>query len=441
LPKLVEKLPVHAGQGELWLARSDDDPFGVSDIVVKYLTINSDPTTANKDRRRFAREVRCQSLLGHVAIMPILQFNLEDERPWYSMPRADATLDDVLDKGTVLTPAQMLPIIWTVMNAVEFAHNEGVLHRDLKPANILHLPGASQENTGWVVADFGLCRDRNSKSSRITQVRTRVGTVEYMAPEQFDDAHQVGVTADIFALGRVIAHCLTGRVPFPTIRWPDLPDIFRAVVRRCVAEDPAERYQSINALRSDIVAVMAGGEQLVNPISECRRLLGVAFAANHSPESIHSLADWFTANGSDEQLHVQMVAELQHATIQSISQQCPEQSSAIFRNFDRFTSGSFPFSFTDTIARFFESVYLSTSDELLQRVALRRILLVGYTHHRFYPRDTFCRLASTATGPAVVMISSLIREEPDAASFIAEVGLNYSFAPMIKDAILGSAKG
>lgn len=266
---MKSKLPVHAGQGELWLAQSDD-PFG-GDIVVKFLVINSDPAVADEDRRRFAREVRCQSLLSHSAIMPILQFNLEAERPWYSMPQADATLDDVLENVSALTPPQLVPIIWTVMDAVEFAHSEGVLHRDLKPANILHLPGAAQESTGWVVADFGLCRDRHSKSSRITQVRTRVGTDEYMAPEQFDDAHQVGVTADIFSLGRVIAHCLTGRMPFPAVRWVDLPDQFRAVVRRCVAEDPSERYQSIAALRADILALSVGGEQLVNPTSECKR--------------------------------------------------------------------------------------------------------------------------------------------------------------------------
>lgn len=432
VPLLVSRMQVPAGQGELWLAKSAD-PWA-PEPVVKFLVINSDPEVAEQDKKRFAREVRCQSTLQHPGIMPILQYGLEGGRPWYSMPRADATLSDLIDRRP-LSSDQLAPVIFPVLDALEYAHSEGVLHRDIKPANILHLPWPHSSGSGWVVADFGLCRDRRSASSRITQVQSRVGTVEYMAPEQFDDAHEVGVTADIYSLGRVLAHCLTGRVQFPMTRWNEIPEQLRHAVRRCSAEDPAERYQCIGDLRADLLALMAQGDNLTNPLEEARRILGLISATGSTAQLVAQFVGLLAAKSSNEFLYIQLMPEVGPQLVAEMCRLHPDVSSDIFRQFDRYAGGSFTFSYTDHVARFFEYVYNATADEGVRRLALRRILLIGYSHHRFFVRDTFCRLASAATGPTVVMISALLREEPEAARFLTESTYTFSYAPLIQSTL------
>lgn len=432
LPHLLTKLAVEAGQGELWLA-GNEDPFG-DEVVVKFLTINPDPGIAAEDTRRFAREVRCQSTLRHPGIMPILQYDVESSRPWYSMPKAGTTLDDVL-RRTRISGEQMMSIIMAVMDAVEYAHLEGILHRDLKPANILYVSNPTAGNSGWVVADFGLCRDGRSASTRITRTHTMMGTIAYMAPEQFDDAHEVGPTADVHAIGKIIAHCLTGKVPFPYMPWDDIPDQFRQLVHRCVAEKPDDRYQSIAALRGDLITLAAGGDRLLNPLEEASRLLDEVQGGVGVPYSVASLVRLLTNNSTDDFLHIKLVPRVKRTALEWVQRFHPNEFSLIVRDFDRHMEGSFSFSYTDHVANFFESVYRIAQDESIKRLAARRILIIGHEHNRYYVRDAFCRIASIAQGPDAVTIAGLLTDLPGPASFIRDAGSDYRYAPVIRDAL------
>lgn len=309
--------------------------------------------------------------------MPILQFNVEVGRPWYSMPRASTTLDDVL-RGTSMTNEQMIPVIMAVLDALEHAHSEGILHRDLKPANILYVSNPAAGSSGWVVADFGLCRDGRSASTRITRTHTMMGTVAYMAPEQFDDAHEVGATADVHAIGKIIAHCLTGKSPFPYTPWDDIPAQFRQLVRRCVAERPEDRYQNIAALRGDLIALVVGGDSLLNPLEEAGRLLDEVQGRVPwpDPDSVANLIRLLMNNSTDNFLHIQLVPKIKHTALRMMQDFRPHEFASIMRNFDRHMEGSFSFSYTDHVANFFECVYGIAQDESIKRLAARRILII-----------------------------------------------------------------
>jgi serine/threonine protein kinase len=119
------------------------------------------------------------------------------------MPEAEMTLEDFIKrKPSGVDPTDAAEIVLTVIDAIEYAHEQGVYHRDLKPANILLLDGR------WVVGDFGMCRDLTSDSTTITRSNTVVGTVAYIAPEQYDDGHVIDASADVYALGKVFIHLL-----------------------------------------------------------------------------------------------------------------------------------------------------------------------------------------------------------------------------------------
>ncbi len=181
------------GQATLWDASRMDTG---SPVVVKELLYGANPERHEAEKKRFQREVRCQMMLRHEGIIPIIGVELDDSKPWYVMPRAEKSLQDSLQPPAKLAEPEILAMMVDVIEAIEFAHSEGVIHRDLKPGNILRYNGR------WVVADFGMCMDRFSNSTTLTQSNFGLGTIQYMAPEQFDSAHDVTEAADIPALSR-----------------------------------------------------------------------------------------------------------------------------------------------------------------------------------------------------------------------------------------------
>ncbi|XHL93391.1 serine/threonine-protein kinase [Streptomyces niveus] len=245
------KLAKIAVGGQATIHRGVDIDTGLR-VALKYLTPEGNkktsPTEAAKERTRFLREVREQSRLDHINVMPILGFSGRGQKPWYAMPLATASLQDALS-STNQGVEWALDVVHKIINGMEHAHNEGVVHRDLKPNNILYL-----ENE-WVVSDFGFCRNINSESLRITQPERLVGTLIYAAPEQFDDAHTVGPTADIYSIGKILIHCLTWNMPPPGgNRLNEISEALKPTVVRCVAEDPRQRFQKMSDLRESLLS-------------------------------------------------------------------------------------------------------------------------------------------------------------------------------------------
>jgi eukaryotic-like serine/threonine-protein kinase len=235
---LKEKL-ASGGQAEIWL---------VEDVALRTEAVSKRlfPARWDQDRaeelRRFQREVRTQRQLSeaHKGIMPIIAEAFQCDPPFYIMPRASVVLRDLISPGSGMTPGVTTSILLTVCSAVGYAHTRGVLHRDLKPENILKL-----HRSGWVVGDFGLCRDLTTGSTTFTQTHVGFGTFAYMAPEQYDNAHEVGPEADVFSLGRILYHMLTGRSPAPYQHLDLLPAEFRDLVAVATAELPSDRFASV----------------------------------------------------------------------------------------------------------------------------------------------------------------------------------------------------
>jgi dienelactone hydrolase/tRNA A-37 threonylcarbamoyl transferase component Bud32 len=209
---------------------------------------------------RFLREIAIGARLQHPHILTLIDSGEAGGLLYYVMPFVEGeSLRDKLGKHPNGLPvAEVHRTLVEVVDALEHAHKHGLVHRDVKPENIL------LRDRHAMVVDFGVARALRGQSSMetLTQVGITVGTPAYMAPEQAAGDANVDHRADIYAVGVVAYEMLCGHAPFSgppeavimahvTREAPhqtNVSDAWKAIVSRCMAKDPAARYQSATDL-------------------------------------------------------------------------------------------------------------------------------------------------------------------------------------------------
>lgn len=222
--------------------------------------------TRNGDfRSRFERESAIAIGLEHPNVVPAYASgtSTDDELCYLAMRFIHGVdLLRMLDDRGALGIDETISIARQVAAALDAAHEHGLIHRDVKPANILIEAGTNQVYLG----DFGIAK--SNTMPRLTVTGTFLGTPLYAAPEQVR-GEDVDRRADVYSLGRVIQHCLTGRPPeqFLTFKPP-----VERVLRKALAADPAQRYPTCGALVKDLAASVRRDRVI-------RRGAGIASAA------------------------------------------------------------------------------------------------------------------------------------------------------------------
>lgn len=237
------------GMGVVYLARQLK-----LDRLVALKVIRPDVANSDEFAARFEREARALACLSHPNIVGIHDFGERDGLFYCLMEYIDGTSLAELSMAQSLTPTESLQIVSDICNAMQFAHDNGVVHRDIKPNNIL------VNTQGQVkIADFGLAKLNELDASvmtQLTQTRQVFGTPKYMAPEQTESAKEVDHRADIYSLGVVFYELLTGELPIGRFDLPSqrvqvdvkLDD----VVLRALEKHPERRYQSARDMQTDI---------------------------------------------------------------------------------------------------------------------------------------------------------------------------------------------
>jgi serine/threonine-protein kinase len=221
------------------------------------------------DRERFEAEARAAAKLDHPGIVPVYEVGESDGRPYFSMKYVRGqTLAQRLSEGP-LTSREAARMLATVARAIHFAHMRGVLHRDLKPSNIL-----LDEQGEPHVTDFGLAKQISDAT--VTKTGAVLGTPAYMAPEQAAGMRgQLGPRSDVYSLGVILYHMLTGRPPFqaaspaemvmlvleqdpvpPRMLNPKADRDLEMICLRCLQKPSDLRYASAAALADDLEAYL-----------------------------------------------------------------------------------------------------------------------------------------------------------------------------------------
>jgi serine/threonine protein kinase len=229
--------------------------------------IGRDPAFAD----RFAREAQALAHLNHPGIVALYEFGKAGELHFLIMEFMDGgNLRQRLAEKKLL-PRDALAIVPQICDALQFAHDQGIVHRDIKPENIL------LDRHGRVkVADFGLAKilgtaaepalKKDPGSGALTEVGKTMGTPHYMSPEQESRPEEVDHRTDIFALGVVFYQLLTGELPTgqkdrPSSKVP-VDRRLDDVVQQALEKDPALRYQQARKFKEDIESIAAGPAQV-----------------------------------------------------------------------------------------------------------------------------------------------------------------------------------
>src|SRR5262245_23464251 len=263
----IERLAGKGGMGVVYKATQVD--LGRS-VALKPIA----PEVAHdaRFRERFRRESRLAASIDHPNVIPVYEAGEADGSLFISMRWvAGPDLLTLIKRGGGLEPDQAARIVAQAAAALDSAHDHALIHRDVKPANVLVVAGRGEHA---YLTDFGLVK-RTKMSTKVTDSGEFVGTLDYVAPEQIEG--KADACSDIYSLGCVLFHSLTGRVPFerdseiakiaahlhedpppPSEVSPGLPPQFDEVVTRAMAKDRAARYETAGEMGEAAVAVAQG---------------------------------------------------------------------------------------------------------------------------------------------------------------------------------------
>lgn len=230
--------------------------------------------------RRFEREVQHTSALQHPNTVSIYDFgHTPDGVFYYAMEYLDGVpLDRLVDAEHRLPAGRVVHVLAQAAEALAEAHAAGLVHRDLKPGNLMLCHRAGIPDVVKVL-DFGLVKDLTaSEEASVTNAHTVMGTPHYMAPEAITDPAKVDARSDLYSMGALAYHLLTGRTVFedrtvvgvcaqhvhrppePLIEHVDIEHALEELVLRCLAKDPNERPQSATELLRELRRCAASGQ-------------------------------------------------------------------------------------------------------------------------------------------------------------------------------------
>lgn len=257
-------------------------------------------------KARFLQEAQASVRIRSPHVARVLDVGeLEGGAPYIVMEYLDGIdLDHEIERLTKLDPTYACDLMLQACEALAVAHAAGVIHRDVKPAN-LFLTRAADGSPLLKVLDFGISKvlqPFGGADHNLTQTQTAMGSPPYMSPEQMRSTKTVDSRTDLWSLGVVLYRALTGRMPFEAESMPELcalvldanvpplcevaPELdpaLAAVVHRCLAAAPAERYENVAAL-AEALAPFAG-PGAAERAARVRRILANATGASAAVDS------------------------------------------------------------------------------------------------------------------------------------------------------------
>jgi serine/threonine protein kinase len=227
----------------------------------------------NEIKQRFKNEASTLARLQHANIVGLFDYYEDETGMYLIMEYAEGiALDDFIrDVTGPVAEERAVPIINRILKAFSYAHQQGIIHRDIKPANII-----ITKDDHVKILDFGIARLLGDSNHNLTKTGTQMGTIYYMSPEQVQ-GKKVDIRSDIYSLGVTFYQMLTGVNPYsgltteyevyskivkedlapPQEIYPGIPSYLSSVLKRALAKEPEDRFQSCEKFLTAIKSKLA----------------------------------------------------------------------------------------------------------------------------------------------------------------------------------------
>lgn len=275
IPEKIGKyrLVREVGRGATATVYLAENPFFPQPVALKHISFKDKGKDEAKWNRRLLKLLRAEESvakkLEHPNIIKIHEAVIEEDQAYIVMEYfPGTTLEDFCSFEKMLPIHRAVSIVFKCAMALDYAYRQGIVHRDIKPANIL-----IDENDNVKITDFGLALNVNKKSDRDSTFIMGVGSPAYMSPEQIK-SYPLNQKTDLYSLGVVLFHLLTGRLPFraknpaqlvykiinadpPSASQlnPDVPEQMDSVIRKALEKDLYSRYKNGAEFAKDLSAV------------------------------------------------------------------------------------------------------------------------------------------------------------------------------------------
>jgi serine/threonine protein kinase len=374
--------------------------------------------------RRFAREVRLMERVRHPHVVPVLDSDLSASPPYFVMPLARGSLQDELPGMRMAgREDEALEVFRQVCLGVRAIHDSGIVHRDIKPANVLRMAGGR-----IAVSDLGVAKLEARDTTALTQTRAVVGTLAFLAPEQFLPAgsRRADARTDIYQLGKLLYQLLTGRPP--ALIEPDaLPKGLSHILLRATSVNPDDRYHDLgeflDALRYYRLArdpARNAREALESLVLQAEALLRRReYRADNLREILGLLAP---IDRLDPSAAIERFDRLPDGLLPVLAGEFAAEFLPVLRAYGRAVRArvaGMPFRYADAVARRMRLVFLATSHPGVKAVALQATLIAAVELNRFAAMHAFNRLLMGVQGVEFALpVAEMLRAH---AGYYAEV--------------------
>ncbi len=362
---------------------------------------------------RFKRELRLMEQLDHPHVAKVLDhgdFSGADEI-WCAMPLAVGSLADEIaamkdNTATVLDLARQL------CAGVGHVHDHGVLHRDLKPGNILRSPDGS-----WQVSDFGLARENERTSIALTSTLAQgMGTYMYASPEQWRNPKYADVRDDVFSIGKILQHAITGE--YPMVGADQIPESpLRSVIQRATGPRDNRYRDTSELLRAIDQAVATFSQSWEKPDDRLARLRPRLAGPALDVVAADELVSWLLSDDIDAEIDAAARALMgsSRETVAHIWSTNPIGfRTAWVHVAEWMRSSALPFDFCDVTADATRMIVAITSDNDILREGVAGLTRLGSSHNRWHVRDVLVEMLQSLRTPerALVALEGLQDVQP-----------------------------
>ncbi len=398
------------GFGEVWKVKRTGDG--------KVFAKKSLKTSASKGAvTRFGKEVRLLSKMDHPNVVKVVGSRLGATPYFFIMPLYEHSLASVIE-DVIGEASRIVPIFSAILDAMEYAHGEGILHRDLKPGNVL-----MNSYHDVVVSDFGLGRDVNSDSERATKTGMMGGTECYWPPEQRVDFKKATVQSDIFTLGRMLYELYSEPLRSDAQDLSTVPGHIAFIIHKCTQKKPKDRFPSVSDLKETwLQALDEGGD--VSTEDEVNEAVAELVAATDIPvETVRKLMLLLEANLADSDLIHDAIMRLPAKGVKAMYKMDESATRRIIARFvDHATSQGWGFSYTDKIGNQCVRLYNAIEDFQVRADLTYCVVQVGVSHSRWQllGQGEQLMIAKKLEGESLALIERLKKASPSVIKWIKE---------------------